>query len=94
MADIRERVESIAENILALSEQTQQIGVIIETVGDIAAQSARVLQLLEDDALHAQMAHAARTSAVERFASTAIIPQYEQYYQHVMQLPVVAGHQQ
>ncbi len=39
MNDIRERVESIAENILALSEQTQQIRGIIETVGDIAAQS-------------------------------------------------------
>ena len=33
------RVESIAENIVALSEQTQQIGEIITTVNDIAAQS-------------------------------------------------------
>jgi len=39
MAQIKRRVESIAENILALSEQTQQIGEIIATVGDIAAQS-------------------------------------------------------
>jgi len=39
MAQIKERVESIAENILALSEQTQQIGEIIATVNDIAAQS-------------------------------------------------------
>jgi methyl-accepting chemotaxis protein len=39
MARIKERVEGIAENILALSEQTQQIGEIIATVNDIAAQS-------------------------------------------------------
>jgi methyl-accepting chemotaxis protein len=39
MGHIEERVESIAENILALSEQTQQIGEIIATVNDIAVQS-------------------------------------------------------
>ncbi len=39
MAQIKTRVEGIAENILALSEQTQQIGEIIATVNDIAAQS-------------------------------------------------------
>ncbi len=39
MSQIKERVEGIAENILALSEQTQQIGEIIATVGDLAAQS-------------------------------------------------------
>jgi methyl-accepting chemotaxis protein len=39
MAQIRARVEGIAENILALSEQTQQVGEIIATVNDIASQS-------------------------------------------------------
>jgi methyl-accepting chemotaxis protein len=39
MRNIKARVESIAENILALSEQTQQIGEIIATVNDIASQS-------------------------------------------------------
>ncbi len=39
MGQIRARVEGIAENILALSEQTQQIDEIITTVSDIAAQS-------------------------------------------------------
>jgi PAS domain S-box-containing protein len=39
MDQIRARVEGIAENILALSEQTQQIGEIIATVSDIATQS-------------------------------------------------------
>jgi methyl-accepting chemotaxis protein len=39
MTQIKARVEGIAENILALSAQTQQIGEIIATVNDIAAQS-------------------------------------------------------
>ncbi len=39
MTQIKGRVEGIAENILTLSEQTQQIGEIIATVNDIAAQS-------------------------------------------------------
>ncbi len=39
MAQIKGQVEGIAENILALSEQTQQIGEIITTVNDISAQS-------------------------------------------------------
>jgi len=39
MAQIKEKVAGIAENILALSEKTQQIGNIIATVSDIANQS-------------------------------------------------------
>ncbi|NWJ94429.1 MAG: methyl-accepting chemotaxis protein [Chloroflexi bacterium] len=39
MSAIKDQVETIAENILALSEQTQQIGEIIATVNDIAEQS-------------------------------------------------------
>ncbi len=39
MSLIRGKVESIAANILALSKRTQQIGEIIETVGELAAQS-------------------------------------------------------
>jgi methyl-accepting chemotaxis protein len=39
MGDIRTRVSQMSQNILALSEQTQQIGEIITTVGDLADQS-------------------------------------------------------
>jgi len=39
MRNLRGRVESIAEHILALSEQTQQVGEIIATVEDLADQS-------------------------------------------------------
>jgi methyl-accepting chemotaxis protein len=39
MADLKDQVHHIAETILSLSEQTQQIGEIIATVNDIADQS-------------------------------------------------------
>ena len=39
MAQIKARVDVIEENILALSDRTQQIGEIIDTVSDIASQS-------------------------------------------------------
>jgi L-malate glycosyltransferase len=56
----------------------------VEPVGDIAAQAARVLELISDDTLHARVATAARQSAEERFTSTSIIPQYERYYEEVV----------
>lgn len=55
-----------------------------EQVGDIHAQSARVLSLLQDDALFHRMSKAARASAVSRFATSSIIPQYEAYYEAVL----------
>ena len=39
MGELRSRVEAVAEQILALSEQTQQVGAIIATVEDLADQS-------------------------------------------------------
>ena len=39
MAQIKDRVEGISENLLSLSDQTQQIGEIIATVNEIASQS-------------------------------------------------------
>jgi len=35
--------------------------------------------------LHQRMAAAARCTAVERFASSAIIPKYEAYYREVLE---------
>lgn len=56
----------------------------VEPVGNIQAQSRRVIELLKDDALRTAMALAARESAVNRFASSRIIPRYEDYYQSVL----------
>jgi methyl-accepting chemotaxis protein len=53
MNRIRERVESIAKNIIALSEQTLQIKEIIATVDDIAAQSNMLALNASVEAAHA-----------------------------------------
>ena len=54
-----------------------------EAVGDIAAQAAAATHLLTDASLHARMSAAARHTAVTRFSTERIIPQYEQYYRDV-----------
>jgi N-acetyl-alpha-D-glucosaminyl L-malate synthase BshA len=56
----------------------------LATVGDIAGQSARVVQLLSDEALHARMAAAARATASTRFCTDKIIPRYLEYYEAVL----------
>ncbi len=55
----------------------------MEPVGDIAAQSARVIELLTDDALYQRMSQSARATAVSRFCTSLIIPQYEAYYRKI-----------
>jgi L-malate glycosyltransferase len=56
----------------------------LEKPGDIAAQAARVVALLSDEALHARMAAAARKKAGGRFCAEKVIPQYEAYYEEVI----------
>jgi len=55
----------------------------VERVGDIAGQAARVTGLLADDRLFTRMAAAARETALTRFSTDRIIPQYERYYRDV-----------
>ncbi len=56
----------------------------METVGDIPAHAARVVALLTDDALHKRITLAGRARAMEHFSTEKIIPQYEQYYEDVL----------
>jgi N-acetyl-alpha-D-glucosaminyl L-malate synthase BshA len=56
----------------------------LEAPGDIVAQAARVVELLTDDRLHYRMAKAGRWNAAERFCTEKIIPQYERYYEQVL----------
>jgi L-malate glycosyltransferase len=56
----------------------------LEEVGDWEAQAARVLALLESPALLASVQAAARHTAEERFATSRIIPQYENYYRELL----------
>jgi N-acetyl-alpha-D-glucosaminyl L-malate synthase BshA len=57
----------------------------MEPVGDTAAQAARVATLLRDEAMHTRMSHAARWNASERFCTDRVIPQYERYYEQVIE---------
>jgi N-acetyl-alpha-D-glucosaminyl L-malate synthase BshA len=56
----------------------------MEPVGDIAAQSARAVELLTDDALYQRITAAGRQRALDVFCSERIIPQYERYYEQVL----------
>ena len=56
----------------------------LEPVGDIAAQAGRVVELLTNDELYQKMSAAARRTAVERFASSNVIPQYERLYEDIL----------
>jgi L-malate glycosyltransferase len=56
----------------------------LEKVGDVVGQAARVVQLLTDEGLHGRMAEAARMTAMTRFCTDRIIPQYENYYEAIL----------
>jgi L-malate glycosyltransferase len=57
----------------------------LEQPGDVSGQAARVVELLQDDQLHWRMAKAGRWNAAERFCTDKIIPQYERYYEQVVE---------
>jgi N-acetyl-alpha-D-glucosaminyl L-malate synthase BshA len=78
-------VPPVATRVGGLPELvTDGVDGFLEPVGDIAAQSRRVIELLTNEELHRKMAEAARRTAVERFASSMIIPKYEAYYKEVI----------
>jgi glycosyltransferase involved in cell wall biosynthesis len=56
----------------------------LSAVGDIEAQAVKTVTLLTDDALHARMSARARQTAVSRFATDRIIPQYEEVYRELI----------
>ena len=55
----------------------------LEPAGDVAAQSARVIEMFTDDALYRKLSGAARRTAETRFCSSLLIPLYERYYEEV-----------
>lgn len=55
----------------------------MEPVGDVDAQARRLIQLLTDADLHHRISTAARNTALTRFCTDLIIPQYEHYYESV-----------
>jgi len=63
---------------------THEVDGFLESVGDIAAQAARVVDLLTEEDLYTRMRKAARSNASDRFCTGKIIPQYEKYYEDVL----------
>ncbi len=63
---------------------THGVDGFLEPMGDIAAQAGRVVELLTNQDLHQRISEAARRTAVERFATSRIIPQYESYYKETI----------
>ncbi len=79
-------VPPVATRVGGLPELvTDGVDGFLEGVGDIAGQANRVVQLLTDDGLYRRLSGAARQTAQTRFCSSHIIPQYEQYYEDVLQ---------
>jgi N-acetyl-alpha-D-glucosaminyl L-malate synthase BshA len=77
-------VPPVATNVGGVPELiTHGVDGFLEAPGDIAAQSARVTSLLCDPGVHERMALAARQTALSRFCTEHIIPQYENYYREV-----------
>ena len=64
---------------------TDGVDGFLAEVGDVESMSARVIELLTNEQRRREMADAARFTATTRFCSTLIIPQYEDYYQEVLQ---------
>ncbi len=78
-------VVPVATNVGGVAELiTDREDGFLEAVGDVAAQSARVVQLLTDGDLHYRMRKAGRWNASERFCAEKIIPMYEKYYEDVV----------
>ncbi|MBY0504561.1 MAG: N-acetyl-alpha-D-glucosaminyl L-malate synthase BshA [Bryobacteraceae bacterium] len=56
----------------------------LSAVGDVASQASAATRLLQDPALYATMAAAARHAAETRFNTNEVIPQYEAIYERVV----------
>ena len=78
-------VVPVATNVGGVPELiTDGVDGCLEAVGDVGGMAARATRLLTDAALHAKMADAARKTAKKRFCTERLIPQYERYYEDVL----------
>lgn len=62
---------------------TDGVDGFMEPVGDVERQAGRLVELLTDPRLHQRLSEAARETALTRFCTELIIPQYERYYEQV-----------
>lgn len=59
-------------------------GMLFE-LGDVDSMAASAVKLLQDPPRFEAMAHAARSTAVNQFSTTSIIPLYEDYYRRIVE---------
>lgn len=60
---------------------------LLAPVGDVPAMAQAVRRLLEDDALHAKLAAAARARAGDHFRRAPMVSRYEAFYRRVLTSP-------
>jgi N-acetyl-alpha-D-glucosaminyl L-malate synthase BshA len=79
-------VPAVATNVGGLPEVVKdgKNGILAE-VGDIETMARRAIELLSDEARLREMGKNARFEAQSRFCSSKIIPQYEKFYQRVLE---------
>jgi L-malate glycosyltransferase len=79
-------VPTVATNVGGLPEVIEDgKNGILANVGDVDAMAKRAIELLSDEKRLREMGKLARFEAQSRFCSTKIIPQYEKFYQRVLE---------
>jgi N-acetyl-alpha-D-glucosaminyl L-malate synthase BshA len=85
-------LEAMAAGVPVVATRTGGIPEVVEDgvtgvlgdVGDVAAMGDGAIELLRDPRRWSQASRAARAVATERYSVTAIIPQYERYYERIL----------
>jgi N-acetyl-alpha-D-glucosaminyl L-malate synthase BshA len=79
-------VPPIASRVGGLPELiTDGLNGFLAHIGDIATMAGHAIRLLQDKTLYEQVASAARHTALTRFCTSLIIPQYEALYRTVLE---------
>jgi N-acetyl-alpha-D-glucosaminyl L-malate synthase BshA len=79
-------VVPVASRVGGLPEVIEdEVDGFLAPAGDVEAMAARALEVLTDDALLADMRRSARATAMARFCTTKIIPQYEELYRGLLE---------
>lgn len=80
-------VPVVTSNVGGLPEVVQQgVTGFLHPVGDVASMERSVRALLDDSAMHARMAAAARETALSRFRVEPIVDQYEALYTRLLEV--------
>ncbi len=84
------KVPAIATRVGGVSELVDDgVNGLLYEVGDVDGMAAGALSLLKDQERLEEMRLASRVTAQKRFCSTLVLPQYIQYYEAVLNQPVL-----